>query len=179
MANTMYSIDSAEPFESAMLMRKDYIPEVTMIIYSDTQGDLVSPRKYNRYNPLAEFKDTVNDNVDESFEYARYWHGYSLILRPLFLIFNVTQIRILLKIVFVILSTILLCLIAAKFDVKIMFMYLISLISVEYFYIGDSLQGTSVFLITMVFSIIMLLKNGKFKHIGLTFFIVRDGNKLF
>ena len=77
MINTAYSIDSKNPFESILLNRKNYIPGITKIFHNDTNGELESPSQYKEYDPVQELYDTVNNNVDESYEYARYWHRIS------------------------------------------------------------------------------------------------------
>lgn len=52
---------------------------------------------------FGELRDTVNKDVEESFEYARYWHGYLVFLRPALVIFNIGQIRTILIVTFIML----------------------------------------------------------------------------
>ncbi|NLC87756.1 MAG: hypothetical protein GX682_03150 [Clostridiaceae bacterium] len=154
------------------MLEKTIFHGVTEVIFEDTNKELKSSSKYEKYNPVGELQDTVQSQGKESFEYARYWHGYLSIIRPLLLIFNITQIRILLTIIFLMLAIILLYLIAKKINIITMIIFLLSLITIEYFYIGVSLQGSFVFLITMILSIIILMKDGKIKNLGLSFFVV-------
>ncbi|MBP3256159.1 MAG: hypothetical protein J6M60_06730 [Clostridia bacterium] len=170
MINNAYSVDNEKAFESAMLVRKNYINGITKKINKDSNGELKSASKYEKYSPISELQDTVNNDIEESFEYARYWHGYLLIIRPLLLLFDIGQIRIIFTIILIILAIILLYLIAKKINIKTMIFFLVSLIFIEYFYIGQSLQGTSIFIITMIASIIILIKEPKLKNYGIIFF---------
>lgn len=172
MINNAYSIDNENPLESAMLVRKNYIKGVTKEVHTDTTGELESPKKYDGYDPVSELQDTVNNNIEESYEYARYWHGYLIVLRPLLLFFDISQIRIILTVILIILAIVLLFLIAKKIGIRTMICFLISLIFVEYFYMGQSLQGVSIFIIMMVSSIIILLKDAKIKNFGIFFFVI-------
>ena len=46
-----------------------------------------------------ELSELVNHNSEQKvYEYARYWHGYLIFLRPLLLMFNITQLRVILTI---------------------------------------------------------------------------------
>lgn len=172
MINTAYSIDSKEPLISSLVCRKNYIPGITKIEYQDTVSELKSASKYPNLNQVGELNDTVNGNIEESFEYARYWHGYLIPLRILLCIFNINEIRILFMLLFLVLITTLTTLISKKINVFVMLVFLIALISVEYFYIGISLQGSSVFFITMIASIILIYRYNKIKDFAMLFLIV-------
>ena len=150
MINTAYSIDSQKPLYSAFVARKNYIPNITTEIYEDVPGELKSSSKYSRHNEVGELNDLVNNEKAESFEYARYWHGYLIFLRPLLILFNINQIRIMLTIILIILACILAYLIYKKINIIISIIFLTSLLGVEYFYLGFSMQGVFIFLITMI-----------------------------
>lgn len=106
MLNTAYSIDNKKPLESFLLARKNYIPGITKTIHTNTPNDLPTAEKYlnDKYDDnvkyqIMELYDTSYSNeLYESFEYARYWHGYLIFLRPLLVIFNYSQIGIILTI---------------------------------------------------------------------------------
>ena len=106
MINTAYSIDTTKPLFSAFIARKNYIPNVTTEVYQDQPGELRSSSKYKYHNEVGELNDLVNNEKTESFEYARYWHGYLILLRPLLVVFNLAQIRIILTCVLIILCII-------------------------------------------------------------------------
>ena len=172
MINTAYSIDSKTPLYSAFTAKKDYIPNVTKKILEDKVGELNSSSKYDKHDEVAELEDTVNGIGEESFEYAKYWHGYLSILRPLLLIFDYQQIRILLIVVLSLLAIMVTTSIAEKKNKTIASLYLLSLFSIEYFYIGLSLINSIAFLIMMVSSLILVKRFEKIKDFGLFFFII-------
>lgn len=104
MINNAYSMDSKEPLASSLLVRKNYLPGITKIIYETSSGDLIGASKYEEFDGVNELQGTINREITESYEYARYWHGYLTILKPLLLVFNVNQIRIISTILIIILS---------------------------------------------------------------------------
>ena len=171
MINTAYSIDPQTPLYSAFVARKNYIPNVTTEVYEDVPGELKSSSKYKRHNEVGELNDLANDEKAESFEYARYWHGYLIFLRPLLTLLNINQIRVMLTIILIILAGILAYLIYKKINIIVSIIFLISLLGVEYFYLGFSMQGVFIFLITMIASIILVGRYEKIKDFGMLFFI--------
>ena len=172
MINTAYSIDSETPIYAAFTAKKNYIPGVTKEIQEDTVGELKSSSKYEKHNEVGELEDTVNGISTESFEYAKYWHGYLSLLRPLLLLLDYQQIRILITIVLAILAIIVTTEIAEKKNYVIACLYLFSLMSVEYFYIGLTLINSIVFLVMMFASLILVKRFQKFKDFGLFFFVI-------
>lgn len=172
MINTAYSIDSKTPLYSAMINRKNYLPGITKTIEQDKPGELKSASKYKYHNEVEELNDVVNGNIEESFEYSRYWHGYLIILRPLLILFNISQIRIILFILYVLLAILLCYLLYKKLSWIISLIFLFGLIAVEYFYMCFSLQGTPIFFIMMIFSIYILLKHEGNRSFLKGFFIV-------
>lgn len=171
MINTAYSIDPESPLYSAMVARKNYIPGVTETIEQDNEKELKSASKYKYHNEVGELKDLANNDITESFEYARYWHGYLVLLRPLLTISNVSTIRLILTIVFVALAGAMIYLIGRKISWVISVIFLFGLISIEYFYIGISLQSSFCFMIMMIFSIIILIRENRIKDISTMFFV--------
>lgn len=88
--------------------------------------------------------------------YARYWHGYLVILKPLLLLFNYSQIRIInliFQIVVVLLGTILLFTVNKKASIPYIFLWLIWLPELT----SKSLQYSSIFYITYIFSILLMI----------------------
>lgn len=170
MINTAYSIDNTTPFYSSMVARKNYIKGKTEVVYPDTTGELKSSSKYKALNQVGDLRDTVNNDTVESFEYSRYWHGYLIFLRPLLVLFNISQIRAILTVIYVILAAILLYKIYKKINLGTAIIFLCGLMICDYFYLGITLQGTPVFLITMISSILILSE--KIKDKGLFFLII-------
>lgn len=172
MINTAYSIDTETPLYSAFVARKNYIPNVTTNVYEESVGELKSSSKYKYHNEVGELRDLVENENAESFEYARYWHGYLTVLRPLLVIFNLTQLRIILTIILIMLSIILVIVLSKKSNIIVALIFLLGLWSVEYFYLGFSLQGIFVFLIAIISSLILTVKFRKMKYLGIFFFVI-------
>lgn len=172
MLNTAYSIDNERPLYSAFTARKNYIPGVTNTVIEETAGELGFSSKYEERNQVAELKDTVNDRVLESFEYGRYWHGYLTIIRPLLILFNINTIRIIFIIIFILLAIAFLYLVYKKINLITAVIFLLGLTYVEYFYIGFSLQGSFIFFIMMISSIILLERYERIKSFPFAFFII-------
>lgn len=172
MINTVYSIDSNHPLESNLLCRKNYIPGVTKVVFEDTALELKSASKYKQLDQVGELNDTVNKDIQESFEYARYWHGYLIPLRIMLCLFDITAIRTILIILLTILMGVLLYLIYKNIGIYEALIFLLGFISVEYFYIGLSLQGCWIFLITVISCIMIIKKYDKIKDIFLMFIII-------
>lgn len=172
MLNTAYSIDNRFPLYSSFVARKNYIPGKTKNISTDEVGELNFDKKYKELNQVEELNDTINGEVLESFEYARYWHGYLVIIRPLLILLDINMIRILFRIIFTVLAIIFLYLIYKKIDLLVAIIFFIGLTAVEYWYIGISLQGSFVFFIMMISSIIILLRYEEIKSFSTFFFLI-------
>ena len=172
MLNTAYSIDNSTPLYSSFVARKNYVPTIEQTIYEDSVGELHSASKYQGHNEVGELNDTLNEDINESFEYARYWHGYLTLLRPILLIFSLSQIRIILTIIFILLAIIVFMNIYKKLGLYYMLAFLLGFLGVEYFYMGLSMQGCFIFIITMIFIEIILKRYDKIKDISIYFLII-------
>lgn len=178
MINTAYSVDSNTPLASSMLARKNYIPGQTTEIYIDSQYNLgASPNYINKSNgDLYQTKELYGlmhgENITQSFEYARYWHGYLVILRPLLAIISYSGIRIVLLIVAIALIGVLLFLIGKKINIQTAVFFLIGLLAIHIFYVTQSMNESIVILFGLASSIFILLKKDTKKNIGINFFVI-------
>lgn len=83
---------------------------LTNIIYHIDQSDLLhSVLQASYYNPEDEnvaesFTYAVSHKVNANVDYSRYWHGSMVVLRPLFVLFDITGVRLVLGIVILILT---------------------------------------------------------------------------
>lgn len=114
----------------------------------------------------------LNGSIDTAVEYTRYWHGFLVFLRPLLLIFDITQIRILYTIIFIYLFIRLFYLLKREFNFEIMFIWFISFLSIYISYIGYSLECTPIFILSIISCIILLKKHGNIKNFSLYIFII-------
>lgn len=172
MINTAYSIDNETPFYSAMVARKNYLKGITTTIFEDTKGELKSSSKYKELDQVGDLNDTVNNDTTESFEYARYWHGYLIFLRPLLTVLNVIQIRIVLAIVLGGLGAVLLYLLWKNVSKASAIIFILGMFVSDYLYMCLSLQGAPVFIIMMIASILIASKKIKEKNYPMLFFLV-------
>ena len=170
MINTAYSIDPQKPFESILLDRKNYLPEKEQTIYKEVNGSLLSAKDAD-YDIFKELSLTVEGNISESFEYARYWHGYLVWLRPALLFLNINHIRILIIMILVILAFLLIKNLSKKIDFKYCWIIIISLFVSDYFLVGLTFQGISMFLVSMIISVVISTRFDKIKNIGPYFFV--------
>ena len=83
---------------------------LTNIIYHIDQSDLLhSVLQASYFNPEDEsvaesFSYAVNHKVNANVDYSRYWHGSMVVLRPLFVLFDITGVRLVLGIVILIMT---------------------------------------------------------------------------
>lgn len=178
MINIAYSVDSADPLAGAFLARKNYIPGQTINEHIDSQYNLGASEEYiNKQNgDLYQTKELYGlmhgENITDSFEYARYWHGYLVVLRPLLAIMDYSAIRIILLIATIILVALLIYKLYKKINIGTAIIFLIGLLSVNIFVVTKGFNEICVFLIALVFSIILLSKKDINSHIGEIFFVI-------
>ena len=178
MINTAYSVDSNHPVESFILDRKNYIPGQTKVIYPDSQYNLGANEKYisKENGDLYQTKELYGlmhgDNIEDSYEYARYWHGYLAILRPLLVFFSYSGIRIILLIATIISAGVLIGLLCKKVNILSGIVYVIGLLAISIFIVPRSINESLIFLVAFIASIVLLLKKDAKKNIGIFFFVV-------
>lgn len=181
MINTAYSIDSTNPIEAFLTAKKNYIPGVTKIIHTTTSKNLQSAEKYykvenaDRNNAVQtlELFDTVNErDLYESFEYARYWHGYLVFLRPLLLIFSYEQINILIFVLVMILLFLNFYYIKNKIGLKVAIGFALSYVLVDGLFITMSLNEVTCFIISLISCLYILIQYDKIKDINKVFFVI-------
>ena len=119
--------------------------DLTKISLPDVNGNLVSfsnnsyntsgePLPDDEYDTVKELHEFVNGNVTTSVNYSRYWHGYQVIFRPLLILFNILEIRIILAIIFLTLFILLIYLLNKKINKSIATIFAFSLIGFGYFF---------------------------------------------
>ncbi len=122
-------------------------------------------------NPLIRAMESHNQ---WSGYYNYYWHGYVALLRPLFLLFDYTEIRTLNGICQLFLVVMLALLISKKKDIRYVFMLITSYVLMSPFALAMSLQFTWIFYIAYIGTWV-LLRNQRFfqeKERFLFFFMV-------
>jgi len=182
MLNIAYSMDSASPLEAAILNRKNYNEETTKSITLMGKDVEADSEYYNLHNGTAyELIDFANgnDNVDEAFEYPRYWHGYLILLKPLLLIMNYNQIRYMIFSVAIILSIILSILIYKKVNMAFAITFILSVLLSDLLIASTCINTAFCFIIAIITSIYIAIKGERIKNIYLLFFFVGIMTNLF
>lgn len=166
MINNAYSMDPAEPLYSALIVRRNYIPGVTIEILPEETG---TPTRlvYETDNLM----DVVQGKRILAKQYPRYWHGYLIFLKPLLILFNYSQIRIVQLILIIVLTAILIYLIYKKIGLMQAIIFLLGFMVVDIQYIYMCLEFTPIFIVMLCVSIFMLISEKRIKDKGIIFFV--------
>lgn len=184
MINEAYSIDSETPVESYLKVRKNYNKKITKYQLSDESQELRTysqnrikdgkPHLDDKYDIVKELSNFMNEKVEISVDYARYYHGNLVLYRPLLILFDVSGIRIIQLILFIILFIWLALELCRAFNREIMFAICLSLSLFGYFFVANSLQQAPIVFVLMIYSIIILknLKKWDWNNMRFSAFIV-------
>ena len=179
MVNTAYSVDSTHPLESSLLARRDYLPGQTTVVHADIPEGLVSPARYyeegeSRENAFQteELWDTAFGIVDEAFEYARYWHGYLVFLRPLLCFLDYGGLRILSACSLAILVIALAIFTYKKLGLAVTIAVILSFLGASVGIATQSISTIIPFFLAVVASIYLLARYEKIKSFSIYFFII-------
>ncbi|MDO4283665.1 MAG: hypothetical protein Q4D02_08535 [Clostridia bacterium] len=167
MLNTAYSIDSNHPFYSMLFARSNYVDGITDHTYQDKAYEL---NKVPVFPDVEDLGRVVRGEKLYAIEYARYWHGYLMILRPLLVLFNYMEIKTVNYIIHFILIAILLYQIKKKIGLKYWIAVVFGLIAVEGYLVCSCLEETIGISLILVESIILLSK--KIKNYGMYFLVI-------
>ena len=167
MVNNAYSMDAENPLYSALVIRRNYTPGVTKYVIKDEIGD---PEKFT--NETNNLECTLEEIPIPTKEYAKYWHGYLIFLKPLLLFINYSQIRILQLLLIIILSMIFLYLVYKNIGVEETIIFLLGLIIVDVECIYRTLEYTVIFILMFISSIFFIKKYKKMKDINIFFFTI-------
>ena len=177
--NEAYSVDNKVPYLSYMKMRKNYRSGITSFEVLEKVGEGFTIN-YNEFenkeilssDTIGELENFLDGKIHYSTIYARYWHGYMVIYRPLLILFNILQIRFILFILHLILFVYFLYLIYREFGKNISIIFALSLVCSGYFSASYSLSNSPVFLTMMISSIYLLKRIDKLDDFSLYIFIV-------
>ena len=177
MLNTAYSIDSTHPYEAMLLDRKNYIPGQTQNFHGEIEKHIgTSPNYTDEYGntfQVAELYGLMHgENIVDSYEYTRYWHGYLIFLRPLLTIISIEGIRNLLFVLTIVLSLVALFLIVKRMNLITAIIYLLSFLAINLYVICNSMNEITTFIIALIAVIFLLLKRGKFKNPASVFLVI-------
>lgn len=107
--------------------------------------------------------------------YARYWQGYQVIVRPLLVLFNYDQIRILNYILLFSLATFTAWTIRKKLGMQTMWLFLLSLLLINFPIVPLSMQFSTVFYLAFIAMLVIMRNYAELEAkdlIPLAFFII-------
>lgn len=116
----------------------------------------------------------LNSN-NEAVDYPRYWHGHQVILKPLLMLFDYSQIRFVNFIMVLFVSSLALFLLYKKAGVKYALAYLATVVCISPSVMPFSLQNVTIYYITALSVIAMCTmqeKIGRKYDIGIVFCII-------
>lgn len=123
---------------------------------------------------LDSLKESITKEGYNNHEYSRYWHGIQVIIRPLLLFFNYTEIRYIFMMLILILLTIVISKISKQIGTLTSIALAITLSMMYILVIPASIQYSSILIVTLLsmIAVLELYKHKNQKHIGITFFII-------
>lgn len=166
MLNNVYSVDNNNIVESIIKCRRNYNYGITTRILGEKSGNLFNE------DPVQELLDTINKENITSHEYARYWHGYMGILRPMLIFFNITQIRIIFEIILLISLAILAFYIYKKENKILSILMIFTFLAMDIFEFIKNIHGVIVIIIAIITSIFIANKKINEKNIKFILFII-------
>lgn len=177
--NEVYSIESEKPYLSYMKVKRNFKRGISNFEAPEEGGEGFTVN-YNEFenkeiysaDAIGELEDFLNGKIHYSTIYARYWHGYLLIYRPLLILFNILQIKHLLFALYLILFVYFLYLIHKQYRKNICVIFGLSLVCSGYFSASYSLSSSPVFLTMMISCIYLLKKINKIENFSFFIFIV-------
>ena len=176
MVNTAYSIDSKHPITSFILARKNYIPGQTTQEHEDSQYNLGSSENYHdQYGNVFQAGELYGlmhgEKITDSYEYARYWHGYLVFLRPLLSLMSINGIRALNFIIIAACLVALFILIRQKCGFRAAILFILPLLFINVFVLSLGLSDVYDMIIAMLASITLLVLIDVQEGAGIYFFI--------
>lgn len=120
---------------------------------------------------IRNLESTFAHTASVTSSYERYWHGYLILLRPMLVIFSYFWIRVILSIATLLLFGYLVYISYKKTAASKAIALVCAAVSVDFFFIGHSIQFSQVFLIGIVAAIIQTKWIKTFQNSLLLFFI--------
>lgn len=129
--------------------------------YVVNKGDSPASRLDNFTDSIM-MRGTVVKGEDKLVEamipdYARYWHGYLVVLRPLMFLMNYTSIRMLYSGIILFLMMITTYLLFRQNNIFSAVSFILGMVAIRYQVLGYSMQYSNVFIITMVAMVLGIL----------------------
>lgn len=145
MLNIAVHADSRHPVETAMLNSYGY----------EEHGS-------HGYTSMAKDTETMaregNGSMPDVMMYGRYWHGYQVFLRPLLLVFDYRQIRIVNYVLLFSLAAVLAAMLRRRAGTAVALVFILSLLAVSFPIVPLAMQFSTCFYVAFAASIIVLVR---------------------
>ena len=136
--NVMYSVDQEHRLESLIISP----------FYSDYAN--------SEYQMIALLRERIEEEKEIDTVYDRYWHGMQMILRPLFVFFNIVQIRIIMNVLLMGLLLFLIWNLWKKEQKVLAISMIVAAVFISYPMLGMSIEYTAPFLIMPIISLVCM-----------------------
>lgn len=123
---------------------------------------------------VSSLEAALQDGIINNHEYSRYWHGIQVIIRPLLLFFNYSEIRYIIMIVTFCLLGIVFSMIGKELGLRYSIAFSITISLMYIVLIPMSIQYSSIFIISLIamIAVMLLYKMNKQKYINILFFVI-------
>lgn len=136
--NIMYSIDPEYRMES--------------LIISPFYSDNANPE----YQMISILRERIEDEKEIDTVYDRYWHGMQMVLRPLFVVFDIVQIRVLMIGLLTVLLLILIYKLWKREEKALAVSMIVAAVLIAYPMVGMCIEYVPPFFIMLVVSLLCL-----------------------
>ena len=123
---------------------------------------------------VSSLENAISDSIINNHEYSRYWHGIQVLVRPLLLFFNYSEIRYILVIITFALLGIVFSMIGKQLGIKYSIAFAITISLMFVTLIPASIQYSSIFLVLLIsmIAVMLLYKMKKENYISLLFLVI-------
>ena len=143
MLNIIYTIDPKHYLQSPLLSEMSAV-------------DTIMNQTRQIENPFGHLKEIAEDKAINRISYARYWHGYIVLFRPLFVFFNYLEIRLINMAIFSMLVFLLIISTIKKVGRFAVMSLATALIYINWFVIPLLLNYIPIFYVAFVVSLLIL-----------------------
>lgn len=163
--NAIYQDNKSSVYNAMMNPRyEDGTGNVANSLFQVLNYDKLQDIKPQRavMTPVDSFRDDDNTAHElETMYYPRYWHGYLLFLKPMLLVLDVSEIKLLMMAVQILLAAITLFLINRKIGTGVAFAFLTSLIVLNPVTAALTFQENTIYILTLICAFLILMFNDR------------------
>jgi len=159
-----------DTFSDGIMINMSYAVESSKPIKSALEGNQKILR--NSANVSENLTNLFSDSITSNWSYGRYWHGWMVVIRPLLVFFDYSEIRYLNIIFMTLLLIIFLGMVYKYIGINAELAFILGFLLVNFWIVPLCLHYSSVFYLALIFGIILILLRNKPHIFGLCFFTV-------